>query len=267
MIAHPLYRGRECFLTADFVVTGTEEMDLLKHPSSVVQAEPFANALPDQAIRVTQCSYVPRPHPELPGVALVPLTRGQINWRPALIDASCAPIVAEHRWTVGVKFGIRAFGHRRLSLTSLVLGIAHGDPVGHRNNDPFDCRVANLLPFPRSNIRRLRFKLPNYCGRCCSSEYKGVTWSREKRLWKAAAHISGVRTFVGYFKREIDAALAHDEAVRAAGNATARVNFPEGNELPARPPRPLPPLVVPKSNIRLAAPAAVAAGCSVHSPI
>jgi len=59
-----------------------------------------------------------------------------------------------------------------------------------------------------------------------SSKYKGVTWySREKR-WVAKITADGITTPLGYFKNEIQAAQAYDQAARKYHAEFAALNFP-----------------------------------------
>ncbi len=49
-----------------------------------------------------------------------------------------------------------------------------------------------------------------------ASQHRGVSWNMRKGKWKARLGGGGKRKHLGYFAREIEAALAYDAAVRKA---------------------------------------------------
>lgn len=61
-----------------------------------------------------------------------------------------------------------------------------------------------------------------------TSRFRGVSWNRQRRLWRAAFKPSGRHKVVGDFAIEEDAARARDRAVIASGAYKSPVlNFPE----------------------------------------
>jgi hypothetical protein len=58
-----------------------------------------------------------------------------------------------------------------------------------------------------------------------TSVYVGVSWNRWRRLWRAAICARRKRVFLGYFRDEIDAALAYDAASLEYRGSRGRVNF------------------------------------------
>jgi hypothetical protein len=100
--------------------------------------------------------------------------------------------------------------------------------VGHANGDPLDCRRANLVVRTISQrIRRSRKRVTNL-GRPCTSGFKGVSWLKRERRWRARILVEGRERHLGRFRDEIAAAEAYDEAARELFGEHARLNFPDG---------------------------------------
>lgn len=59
-----------------------------------------------------------------------------------------------------------------------------------------------------------------------TSDFRGVSWDKATRKWKAGFKLCGKRKHLGRFASEIDAALAYDAAVRQHYGEFASVNFP-----------------------------------------
>jgi hypothetical protein len=92
--------------------------------------------------------------------------------------------------------------------------------IDHKNGNPSDNRIINL---------RAADRLTNNCNvasaKGSSSKFLGVSWSRKDRRWVAAITKNRVRTVLGYFRNESDAAAAYDAAARTVHGEFARLNF------------------------------------------
>jgi hypothetical protein len=93
--------------------------------------------------------------------------------------------------------------------------------VDHINQNGLDNRKANL---------RLATKVQNTWNRIktrrkTSSKYKGVSYQKRDRIWKAKIIINGRNKYLGSFQNEIDAAKAYDGAARKYFGEFARPNF------------------------------------------
>lgn len=143
------------------------------------------------------------------------------NPRPfAVVDKRDLLLVAQHRWDCKKGYAATRIGGRWRYMHHLVLGLADGE-VDHRNGNPLDNRRRNLRPCSRAENLWNR---PRY--RNNTSGYKGVTYCRTPRLWRAQIAAHGKRYYLGYFKSARAAARAYDAAARELHGEFARVNFP-----------------------------------------
>ncbi len=97
-------------------------------------------------------------------------------------------------------------GRRVILLHRLLIKAKKGQTVDHINGNPLDNRIANLRICTQSqNIQNSRKK------RGCSSNYKGVWWSKNAKKWQAAITPPGGRQRgIGYYNSEIEAAKAYN---------------------------------------------------------
>lgn len=79
--------------------------------------------------------------------------------------------------------------------------------IDHINNNPFDNRKVNL---------RLVSPVQNCAGRRglsnSKSQYKGVSWRKDRQVWVSEIIFNGNRKYLGYFHSEIEAAKAYNIA-------------------------------------------------------
>ena len=104
-----------------------------------------------------------------------------------------------------------------------ILKVPKGMVVDHINNDSMDNRSANLRAATKAQNSYNRKKI----SRPCSSKYKGVCWNKKSLKWQAEVMFEKKSIFLGYFKNEIDAAKAYDEAAKIYQGEFACLNFPE----------------------------------------
>ena len=103
--------------------------------------------------------------------------------------------------------------------------------VDHINRNSLDNRKANLRPATPSQNVRNRAKNTN---RTYTSKYKGVTWNRCIKPWRAHIHFNHKLISLGSFDDEIRAAKAYDRAARRYHGEFAVLNFPEPKRPVAR---------------------------------
>jgi hypothetical protein len=102
--------------------------------------------------------------------------------------------------------------------------------VGHRNDDPLDCRRANLVVTTVAEKCYRNRKIESVNGKPVSSQFKGVSWNKNAKKWIAMIRCGGTTRYLGLYVREEDAARAYDEAAGDLFGEHARLNFPASQE-------------------------------------
>lgn len=92
--------------------------------------------------------------------------------------------------------------------------------VDHINKDPLDNRKKNLRTATLSENAFNRKKSANK-----SSEYKGVSFDKNKNKWQAYFKIDQVKYLIGYFDKEKIAAKNYDHYARKYYGDFAFTNF------------------------------------------
>ncbi len=105
-----------------------------------------------------------------------------------------------------------------------------GMVIDHINHDGMDNRSANLRAATHSQNLYHRRKRSG----AAQSKYKGIYWRKRKRKWEATIKFEKKRTFLGYFRDEIDAAKAYDRAAMKYHGEFASLNFPDSAVRPGR---------------------------------
>jgi hypothetical protein len=98
----------------------------------------------------------------------------------------------------------------------------------HRNDDPLDCRRANLVVRTMQEQHFNGRKIAARNGRKCSSRFKGVCWNEKLGKWRANIAKDRRTSHLGCFRDEIAAAEAYDAAAQELFGEHARLNFPDG---------------------------------------
>jgi hypothetical protein len=94
--------------------------------------------------------------------------------------------------------------------------------VDHINCDPLDNRKCNLRTCTRHENLLNRRVVPN-----TSSKYKGVTWYKPYKKWRAMIGYKKKPMHIGYFDSEIDAAISYnDAAIKYFGEFANLNNIP-----------------------------------------
>jgi len=119
-----------------------------------------------------------------------------------------------------------ASGHKkRVRLHQVILPTERPYEVDHVDGDGLNNRQSNLRRASRSQ------NLGNSpIGRFNTSTFKGVSWHRQRGMWRATCG----NKHLGLFADPLDASLAYDNAARERFGPFAAVNFPRNGERPAR---------------------------------
>jgi len=93
----------------------------------------------------------------------------------------------------------------------------------HTNQNGLDNRKANLrIATHAQNCRNRKKQRPN-----TASKYKGVTWNKPLKKWRAQITLNAKRISLGCFQNEIHAAKAYDHAAKKYHGQFAALNFPD----------------------------------------
>ena len=114
--------------------------------------------------------------------------------------------------------------HRQIMQNHLYLEPCTLSPklfVDHINNNSLDNRKSNLrIVTHRQNCLNTRPKTKN-----TTSRYKGGSWDKESKKWRALITHKGRRISIGRFKNETDAARTYDKTAKELNGDYAYLNF------------------------------------------
>lgn len=97
--------------------------------------------------------------------------------------------------------------------------------VDHINGDGLDCRMVNLRRATHAeNVRNAPRRRDN------SSGFKGVSWEKARRSWRARISHGGRKIHLGLYPSPEDAARAYDDRAREFFGEFATLNFPRPGE-------------------------------------
>jgi hypothetical protein len=156
----------------------------------------------------------------------VPLYGSKAAGRVALVDDEDYAMVMAYRWQAAPRGRVlyartskRVNGRQYFTyMHTLIAGWPETD---HRNHDGLDNQRSNLRPASRAQNNANQH--PRSGG---TSRFKGVSWSKDKRKWRARIKADGREHQLGRFANEEDAARAYDSAALAAFGEYAFPNFP-----------------------------------------
>lgn len=112
-------------------------------------------------------------------------------------------------------------------LHRFVLDAPKGIKVDHRNGDTFDCQKGNLRLATDNQNAHNRMPNASMGGKPCASPYKGVSWDKKSKAWRAQIGHLRVLYRIGLFESEIQAAEAYDDFAHWLHEDYKFINFPE----------------------------------------
>jgi len=134
--------------------------------------------------------------------------RGRVRAH-AFVDLGDARALSRYRWhrhRAGYAARLARSDGPWLLMAREIMGLTQDDDglaVVHRNLDRLDHRRANLVVVPSGRRGDNRSSV-----RGSSSRFRGVSWHRQSRKWKAYAQVDGTLHYLGLFVVEVDAAVA-----------------------------------------------------------
>jgi len=168
-------------------------------------------------------------------VRIIPLTKGKF----AIVDPADYPWLSRYNWHVVTHDGYYYAARRALVsegrsratvfMNREVLNAPPDRLVDHENHNTLDNRPSNLRLATYVENGRNRRKVKKL-GK--SSKYKGVTFQKATRRWRATIHVTGRSIQLGEFKSERQAAKAYDEAAKKYFGTFVCLNFPKRSEGP-----------------------------------
>ena len=145
------------------------------------------------------------------------LTQGKI----AIVDDDSFGLVSKHRWHAAKRSNTFYAGSRIGGKYILM----HNLILGERGVDHIDGNGLNNL---RINIRKCD-QSQNGMNKSkkqgiYSSDYKGVYFYKPLSKWRAQIKLNGKMRCIGYFRNEIDAARAYNDAAKNTFGDFAKLN-------------------------------------------
>lgn len=145
----------------------------------------------------------------------IPLTKGYV----ALVDYNNYDFLNQWKWTFEKRYAVRKVNKKAVYMHRLVVEANDGFEVDHINGDPLDNRKTNLrLCTHAQNCKNTKIQTNNTSG------YKGVSFNKDKKKWKAYINIDRVQKFLGYHADIANAACAYNKAAKEYFGEFARIN-------------------------------------------
>jgi hypothetical protein len=154
----------------------------------------------------------------------IPLTQGKF----ALVDDGDFEFLNEFNWKL-VSDGYAARNERiagkikTIYIHRIVNKTPKGMQTDHINGDRLDCQKPNLRNCTNSQNQ---MNSPKKLTKRSTSKYKGVCKAWKRELWRVQVNTEKNKTqHIGYYKTEIEAARAYDEAAGRYFGEFAWTNF------------------------------------------
>lgn len=143
-----------------------------------------------------------------------------INGGYCLVDSGEYNNLMNHRWRGNTKgYAVKSSGYPRVSMHRYLLNAPKGIHVDHINNNKLDNRKENLRLCNQSQNEANKRPRSGF-----SSAYKGVSWHKATKKWKAQIGYNKKTKHIGCFASEIDAAIAYNVTAKELFDGFALLN-------------------------------------------
>jgi hypothetical protein len=109
---------------------------------------------------------------------------------------------------------------RTLRLHRLFFYLHHGylpELVDHKDRNPQNNKIDNLRELDDSENAMNSNKRKSYKNKSTTSIYKGVSWNKKTKKWRASLRFKGKPFYLGSFGSEDDAGQAYNDKIRELG--------------------------------------------------
>lgn len=150
----------------------------------------------------------------------IPLTKGYVT----VINEAHWGLIEPFKWCVSetahLRYAKATINRSTVYMHRLITGASTGSEVDHINHDGLDNRYPENIRIctrAQNNVNRRSFVDG-------TSAYKGVSWCKRAKFWRAEITVDGRYRFLGFYDNEKDAAQAWNAAAVAAWGEFALLN-------------------------------------------
>jgi hypothetical protein len=147
-----------------------------------------------------------------------------------LYDAEDEALIKEYRWYIWKPatgrgsnyYAIADKAGKRIRMHRLVKPVEKGTQIDHADQNGLNNKKGNLRPC--TNLQNQYNRKPD---RRNTSGYKGVSWVKRDKKWKAQIVKDGKQTNLGLFATKEEAARAYDAEAKIQHGEYRYPNFPD----------------------------------------